>query len=131
MNEYMEPGNFNPQPMPLPADIQLYEWPVLSPTVAWVAFLLGLVLLIIGYFAGGHLGKGKIGMCILITSIIGYLSRGVLNYVLVFCVDVLSMSPHTAYVITSSVWMCFIASVAIMLYETFTITVEEAQRNVL
>jgi len=46
----------------------------LNPTIMWIALTVGLLLFVIGYFAGGKLTIGRIGMCVLLTSVIGALS---------------------------------------------------------
>lgn len=126
MNEYMEPGTYEPVTEQISSNIELYLWPDISPTVTWVAFLIGFLFYIIGYFAGGKLSPGKIAMCIVITSIIGFLSRAVLNPVMLFLTQSLNIDPHSAYILASTLWMIFIIGAGVMIYETFTITAEEA-----
>jgi hypothetical protein len=46
----------------------------LNPTIMWIALTVGLLLFVIGYFAGGKLAMGRIGMCVLLTTIIGALA---------------------------------------------------------
>jgi len=46
----------------------------LNPTIMWIALTVGLLLFIIGYFAGAKLALGRIGMCVLLTTVIGVLS---------------------------------------------------------
>jgi hypothetical protein len=46
----------------------------LNPTIMWIALTVGLLLFVIGYFAGAKLAMGRIGMCILLTTVIGALS---------------------------------------------------------
>jgi hypothetical protein len=46
----------------------------LNPTIMWIALTVGLLLFIIGYFAGAKLAIGRIGMCVLLTTVIGVLS---------------------------------------------------------
>jgi len=46
----------------------------LNPTIMWIALTVGLLLFVIGYFAGGKLAMGRIGMCVLLTTVLGALS---------------------------------------------------------
>jgi len=46
----------------------------ISPTIMWIAVTVGLLLFVIGYFAGAKLAMGRIGMCILLVSIVGALA---------------------------------------------------------
>jgi hypothetical protein len=126
MNEYLDPGTMEQLPPIVNDALSPYLWPEISPTVVWVAFFIGLLLYIIGYFAGGKLSIGKIFLCIILASVIGFLARGVLNYLLAFLIYSMGMVPHTAYILSSTLWMIFVAGVAVMIYETFTVTAEEA-----
>jgi len=103
-----------------------YFWPEVNSTVVWIALFVGVVLYIIGYFAGGRLSKGKIFVCIALTSILGFLAHPIINPIMRFLVLDLSFSPHSAYVLTSTGWMIFIVGVGVMMYETFTTTAAEA-----
>lgn len=130
------PEQFLDQPQTLeqiqpPEASMIYEyfWPQVNSTIVWIALFIGIVLYIIGYFAGGKLSKGKIFMCIGLTSIIGFLARPILNPIMRFMVLDLSFTPHTAYILTSTVWMVFIVGVAVMMYETFTTTAAEAHSH--
>src|SRR5574342_533102 len=46
----------------------------LNPTIMWIALTVGLLLFVIGYFAGGKMALGRIGMCVLLVTIIGVLA---------------------------------------------------------
>lgn len=46
----------------------------LNPTIMWIALTVGLLVFVIGYFAGGKLAMGRIGMCILLVTVLGALS---------------------------------------------------------
>lgn len=126
MNEYMDPGALQPVPQNIPEDVYSFLWPEINPTIAWVALLIGLLLIIVGYLAGGRLNTTKIFICIIFTSIIGFLGRSILNPVLVFLVLSLKLDPRTAFVMTSTIWMFFISAVGVMLYETLVVTANEA-----
>lgn len=46
----------------------------ISPTVMWIAVTVGLLLFVIGYFAGGKLAMGRIGMCVVLVTIVSALA---------------------------------------------------------
>ncbi|MGH7454728.1 MAG: hypothetical protein ACRENG_25455, partial [bacterium] len=46
----------------------------ISPTVMWIAITVGLLLFVIGYFAGGNKTLRRIGMCVLLVNIVGALA---------------------------------------------------------
>jgi hypothetical protein len=46
----------------------------LSPTIMWIALTVGLLLFVIGYFAGGKLHISRIGMSVFLATIIGVLA---------------------------------------------------------
>src|SRR5574341_767541 len=46
----------------------------LSPTIMWIALTVGLLLFVIGYFAGGKMAIGRIGICVILVSIISALA---------------------------------------------------------
>ena len=46
----------------------------IDTTVVWVAVTVGLLLYIIGYFAGGRLTKGRILVCTVMVTVIGVLA---------------------------------------------------------
>lgn len=126
MEEYMDPGALQPLTPGIPDDVYNYLWPEINPTIAWVALLIGVLLMVVGYFAGGRMNGSKILICIILTTIIGFLGRSTLNPVLVFLVLSLKLDPRTAQVLTSTIWMFFVAGVGIMLYETLIVTAKEA-----
>ena len=128
MNEYLDPGALQPltSNQSIPADTYAFLWPEINPTIAWVALIIGLLLLIVGYFAGGRLNVSKIIICVIFTSVLGFLGRSVLNPVMIFMVASLNLDVRTAFVLTSSIWMFFISAVSILLYETLIVTAKEA-----
>ena len=46
----------------------------ISPTIMWIAITVGVLLYIIGYFAGGRLTLSRIIVCTLIVTVIGVLA---------------------------------------------------------
>jgi len=151
----------------------------LNPTIMWIALTVGLLLFVIGYFAGGKLAMGRIGMCVLLTTIIGALALpapirlfslvqkglNVKTGVIESSGDDTTASakakasPKADKTSTSSttpsdpangddaagasvpfslqlltllmylVWSAFLVAMGIFLYETLTVTAEEAERR--
>ncbi len=144
----------------------------LNPTIMWIALTVGLLLFVIGYFAGGKLTIGRIGMCVLLTSVIGVLSlpapirlystvqRGLNVKTIVVGnsgedttasakaktapkADKTSANTATQNDAGSEVplslqllafilyllWTAFLIGMGIFLYETLTVTAEEAERR--
>ncbi|MDZ7290522.1 MAG: hypothetical protein ONB44_02945 [candidate division KSB1 bacterium] len=46
----------------------------ISPTIMWIALTVGLLMFVIGYFAGGKLTLGRITMCVIIVTIVSVLA---------------------------------------------------------
>ncbi|MGH7597672.1 MAG: hypothetical protein ACREOI_15075 [bacterium] len=148
----------------------------ISPTVMWIAVTVGLLLFVIGYFAGGSKTLRRIGMCILLVNIIGALAlpapmklytlveRGLnLQTVIIgtseqdttkSAVDkkatpssraktaptngndgrevVYENAPISLQLFTFTLyllWTAFLVGMGIFLYETFTVTAEEAEKH--
>lgn len=125
--DYPPPGD-DPN-FPSTNDIGVGEifWPDFSPTVVWVAFIIGILIYLFGYVAGGKLSGGKILLCVLVATIIGFFSRSLMNPFLGFLVNTFGLSIRTAYVVTSTIWMIYVIGIGVMLYEMFTVTAEEAR----
>jgi len=103
-----------------------FLWPDFNPTIVWVAFIIGLLIYLFGYIAGGRLSPGKIILCIIISSIIGFFSKSIMNPIFTLLVSTFGISPRSAFIITSTIWMIYVVGVGIMLYEMLTVTAEEA-----
>jgi hypothetical protein len=148
----------------------------LNPTIMWIALTVGLLVFVIGYFAGGKLAMGRIGMCILLTTILGMLAlpapmklfslveRGLNVKTTVVgsgeeAKAKTSSKPKTNNTSTSTapadtasntgeapgadvpfslqlltlvmylVWSAFLIGMGIFLYETLTVTAEEAEKR--
>ncbi len=149
----------------------------LNPTIMWIALTVGLLLFVIGYFAGGKLAMGRIGMCVLLTTVLGALSlpapmrlfslveRGLNVKTTVIGSDgkeaaanakaknsakaktVRNAADSTAAAeeddigvgvpfslqlltfILYLVWSAFLVGMGIFLYETLTVTAEEAEKR--
>jgi hypothetical protein len=147
----------------------------ISSTVMWIAVTVGLLLYVIGYFAGGKLHPGRIGMCVLIVTVAGTLAlpapiklytlveRGI-NIKTIFVKtaeddttksDTGKKSTNQTRAKTTSatpgdeapvdetpplslqlftfflylLWTAFLVGMGIFLYETFTVTAEEAEKH--
>jgi len=46
----------------------------LNPTIMWIALTVGLLLYVIGYFAGGKMKQGRILLCTAMVTLIGVLA---------------------------------------------------------
>ncbi|MBN1351655.1 hypothetical protein JXJ21_19730 [candidate division KSB1 bacterium] len=103
-----------------------FYWPEFNPTVVWVAFIIGLLIYLFGYIAGGKLSFGKIILCISVATIIGFFSRSIMNPILGVFINTFGISPQAAFVVTSTLWMIYIVGIGVMLYEMLVVTAEEA-----
>jgi hypothetical protein len=148
----------------------------ISTTVMWIAVTVGLLLFVIGYFAGGNKTLKRIGMCVLLVTIVGVLAlpapmklyslveRGLnLQTVIIgtseqdttkSTVDkkatptnrlktapagsnngsgvVYDKAPVSLQLLTFVLyllWTAFLVGMGIFLYETFTVTAEEAEKH--
>jgi hypothetical protein len=148
----------------------------ISPTVMWIAVTVGLLLFVIGYFAGGNKTLSRIGMCVLLVTIVGALAlpapmklyslveRGLnLQTVIIrtgeqdttkSAVDKRSIPANRAKTTPAEsndgsgvvyenapvslqlftfllylLWTAFLIGMGIFLYETFTVTAEEAEKH--
>lgn len=149
----------------------------LNPTIMWIALTVGLLMFVIGYFAGGKLAMGRIGMCVLLTTILGVLSlpapmrlfslveRGLNVKTTVIGSDgkevtanaksktaakakktpsaadsvaaaeeddIGSGVPFSLQLLTLIlylIWTAFLVGMGIFLYETLTVTAEEAEKR--
>jgi hypothetical protein len=148
----------------------------ISPTVMWIAVTVGLLLFVIGYFAGGKLSMGRIGMCVILVTIVSALAlpapmklyslveRGLnLQTVIVRTSEpdttkraadnkstpanrartaptgsnngsevVQETAPFSLQLFTFILyllWMAFTVGMGIFLYETLTVTAQEAEKH--
>lgn len=128
MNEYMDPGILQPvdPTTVIPQGIEAYLWPEINTTVTWIAFIVGILIYFIGYFSGGKENRPKIIITMIVSGIVGFLGRGIMNPVVIFMVISLNFSPRYANVLTSFVWLMVTVGTAIYLYETLVVTAKEA-----
>ncbi|MCG3118184.1 MAG: hypothetical protein ALAOOOJD_00347 [bacterium] len=145
----------------------------LNPTIMWIALTVGLLLFVIGYFAGGKLAMGRIGMCVLLVTIIGVLALPLPMRLFSLVEKGLNVKtsvvqsneankksqtpakPKPAKITADStatdgedkigegvpfslqlltfilylVWSSFLIAMGIFLYETLTVTAEEAEKR--
>jgi hypothetical protein len=137
----------------------------LSSTIMWIALTVGLLLFVIGYFAGGKMAIGRIGICVILVTVISVLAlpAPMKLYTLVQKgLDVTTVFVGTANDDTTKtssrtqtstaannrvvyetapvslqlftlvlyiLWNAFIISMGIFLYETLTVTAEEAEKH--
>jgi hypothetical protein len=136
----------------------------LSPTIMWIALTVGLLLFVIGYFAGGKMAIGCIGICVILVSIISALAlpafmkmyslveKGLditIAFVGAASNDIIKTTDKNATNSNGSevtyqtapvslqlftfvlyiIWTAFIIAMSIFLYETLTVTAEEAEKH--
>lgn len=147
----------------------------ISPTVMWIAVTVGLLLFVIGYFAGGSKTLKRIGMCVFLVTVVGALAlpapmklyslveRGLkLQTVIVGTGEpdttqstvgkkatntrakttpeestdgagvIYEKAPVSLQIFTFILyllWTAFLIGMGIFLYETFTVTAEEAEKH--
>jgi hypothetical protein len=143
----------------------------ISPTIMWIAITIGLLLYVLGYFAGAKLTLGRIAMCVIIVTVIGILALPVPMTVLRIAKEqanikiVAIVSPEEKTDTTANdkqsattsqtkpspesksgnlqekiptsiqmlsfvlyiIWVGFLVAMGIFLYETWTVTAEEAE----
>ncbi|MDZ7343209.1 MAG: hypothetical protein ONA90_01710 [candidate division KSB1 bacterium] len=145
----------------------------ISPTVMWIALTIGLLLYVVGYFAGAKLTLGRIAMCVIIVTIISILALPIPMTILRIAkeqanIKIVSISiPGEKTAATANdkqsptpsqtkpaaesksgtfqydekvptslqmlafvlyiVWVGFLVAMGIFLYETWTVTAEEAE----
>jgi hypothetical protein len=147
----------------------------LNPTIMWIALTVGLLVFVIGYFAGGRMAMGRIGVCVLLVTVLGTLAlpapiklfslveRGLDVKITVGGTgeetkaktspkpktnntatatasadtassedDIGSNVPFSLQILTLVmylVWSAFLIGMGIFLYETLTVTAEEAEKH--
>lgn len=69
----------------------------MDTTVVWVAVTVGLLLYIIGYFAGGRLTKGRILVCTVMVTIIGVLAMKVPMIAYSMLIEQYQLDPAVFY----------------------------------
>ena len=145
----------------------------ISPTIMWIAVTVGLLLYVVGYFAGAKLTLGRIAMCVIIVTVVGILALPVpmtvfriakeqANIKIVSIVnpqgktdttatdkqstttsqakptsesksgtpqykDELPTSLQMLTFVLYIAWLIFLVAMGIFLYETWTVTAEEAE----
>ena len=101
--------------------------PHFNSTVTWVAFIIGIILYVIGFFVGIRQNFAKMIVSGLIGALIYILARPIVNDVHLF---LLSRLPETAEVFIGTIipilWISFVLGVSLSVYETFTVTAKEA-----
>ena len=105
-----------------------------TAVIVFVALIFGIASYFIGYNAGGKINKPTIYSSIIIGVVVGVLGRSftvllqvklyeVLNYILPIN-DIIAAT--IADVIIYTLWLMFICGICVYMYETFTVTAEEA-----
>jgi hypothetical protein len=104
-----------------------------SAIIIFVALLFGVVMYIIGQFAGGKLNRSKILASIIVATAVGFIARSVLICVQVFLTKGLASVIGNEMVAATiidfflyTIWIAFIAGIAVYFYETIVVTAKEA-----
>lgn len=98
--------------------------PHFSNTVTWVAFILGIILYIIGYFGGIKQNLAKMIVSGSIAALIYVLARPVVNSIHLFLLNYLP--EKLVGTVLPILWIIYILGIALSIYETVTVTAKEA-----
>lgn len=127
----------------------LPDWLEPAPTTLWVkingfgltsmliiilAFILGLVNIIIGMNAGGRQNFKLIRICVIYTVAIAIFSKPIFNLIHFYLAKGLSLIPFISNeiatgivgIIVYMVWVTYLVFSGILLYESFVVTAKEA-----
>ena len=107
------------------AEYILPGWPFINNTVPWVTLIIGILIIIIAHFAGGRLNSKKILFTITFTLIVGILVMPLFERLAVSIASLFG-SVRVGWIISMSLFMAFLAAVAVNLYEIIVVTAREA-----
>lgn len=93
-------------------------------TATWVAFILGVLIYVIGFFGGMRLNFSRMLMAIILATAINVVARPLVNSVHSFVATIIG--AEIAGFAVPLVWTIFVLGVALSLYESFTVTAKEA-----
>ncbi len=93
-------------------------------TATWVAFLLGVLIYIIGFFGGLRLNLTKVTLAVSLATVIGVVARPLVNRAHAFAASV--VGGQVAGFVVPLLWTVFVLGVCVSLYEAFTVTAKEA-----
>lgn len=105
-----------------------------TAVIVFVALIFGIASYFIGYNAGGKINKPTIYSSIIIGVVVGVLGRSFMVLVQVKLYEVLNyilpindvIAATIADIIIYIFWLTFICGICVYMYETFTVTAEEA-----
>ncbi|MBN2011448.1 hypothetical protein JW960_19100 [candidate division KSB1 bacterium] len=104
-----------------------------SSIIIFVALTFGVVIYVIGYYAGARLNKPKILGAITMATLVGLLGRSVEAYARYWLYYWLEQAIHKPVlsaivvdVFVYTIWITFIAGISVHVYETFVVTAKEA-----
>jgi hypothetical protein len=100
------------------------RWPSLGNTVPWVAFVIGLLIFVISYFAGGRQQQRKIIFATVFSVVIGALCVPLFDKLEIFVSGL--FGAGTARIVVMLLFMLYVVAVGIHLYEIITVTAREA-----
>ncbi|RME01399.1 MAG: hypothetical protein D6814_01615 [Calditrichaeota bacterium] len=93
-------------------------------TVMYVAITVGLMLFVVGWFAGIKQNKTKMMFSALIVCIVGFFSLRVPAWLFKILVLYI-LPPIPALIVVYLAWLYFLLAMAIFLYETWIVTIKE------
>lgn len=123
----------------------------ISDVIMWVALTVGLLIFVIGYFAGAKRALTKILICTLVATVVGTLAMRVPIAVHDFLLGKKAAQVQTtdkaatptaktqqtaagigeeiANLLLFMIWSAFLVGMGIFLYEAMTVTADEARPN--
>ena len=97
----------------------------LPHTGIWIAVTLGLMLLLIGWFGGTRFNIKQIFFSILLAILVAIFGLPVPMWILAALLNLGFVPPALALLFVFLIWVVFILSIAISVYETFIVTIKE------
>ncbi|MCR4439276.1 MAG: hypothetical protein QHJ34_08550 [bacterium] len=94
-----------------------------GPTATWVAFIVGVLMYVVGFFGGLRLNVAKMITAVILSSAISVVARPLVNRVHVFVASILG--GEIAGFAIPLLWTVFVLGVCLSLYESFTVTAKE------
>lgn len=93
-------------------------------TATWVAFLLGLIVYVIGFFGGLRMNLARAIAAIVLATGVNVVGHPLVNRAHTFIASILG--AQVAGFVVPVGWTIFVLGVGLSLYESFTVTAREA-----
>ncbi|HPN33209.1 MAG TPA: hypothetical protein PK843_01735 [bacterium] len=104
----------------------IIEWFKVDKTVAYVALVVGLFIIIIAYFSGGRENRPKLIFSILSSVVIGVLT---LPLFIKFGIWVGLFGYQWGEIVLMTIYILYIAALSCNAYEIVTVSAKEARPN--